>query len=317
MQLYKMKDLHVTTMEEFYQEAASYLGKDTEALLPAGIQKDVGHFNVFDIFQTIQDVRHKNTMPYNRRTYYKISLIKGRNRAEYADKVIQVKKNGLLFASPRIPYRWVPEDEDQGGTFCVFTADFMQKRKSGIDLDTLPLLQPGGYPIFELSDEDATEASLIFKKIKQEISSDYAFKYDLLRNYVSQLLHFGQKLQPAAAIAAKVDSGSRVLGLFVELLERQFPVESIAQRLLLRSAKDYADQLAIHVNYLNKIVKERTGLTTTQVINKRVINEGKILLKQTDWTVSEIAFTLGFEEVAHFSNAFKKQTLLSPQNFRV
>lgn len=311
-----MKDLRASTLTDFYQEVSSFLGKDAEALLPSGIQKDVGHFNVFDIFQTIEDVKQKRGMPYNRRTYYKISLIRGKNRAEYADRMIQVKRNGLLFATPKIPYRWIPEDTQQSGSFCVFTEDFMHKSKSGLELDTMSLLKPGGYPVFELSDGEADEVELIFDKIKKEIAGDYIYKYDLLRNYVNELIHYGQKLQPATVMDAKIDGSSRVLTLFIELLERQFPVESISQRVLMRSAKDYAERLSIHVNYLNKILKEKTGFTTSQVIAKRVINEGKILLKQTDWTISEIAYSLGFEEVAHFSNAFKRQTAMSPQNFR-
>jgi AraC family transcriptional regulator, transcriptional activator of pobA len=39
-------------------------------------------------------------------------------------------------------------------------------------------------------------------------------------------------------------------------------------------------------------------------------------LKQTPWNVSEIAYTLGFDEVAHFSNFFKKHTSLSPLKYR-
>ena len=58
------------------------------------------------------------------------------------------------------------------------------------------------------------------------------------------------------------------------------------------------------------------GKTTTDVISTRIIQEAKILLKQTDWNVSEIAYCLGFEEVAHFSNFFRKQTTLSPLAFR-
>jgi AraC-like DNA-binding protein len=48
-----------------------------------------------------------------------------------------------------------------------------------------------------------------------------------------------------------------------------------------------------------------------------VSQEAKILLKQTPWNISEIAYTLGFEEVAHFSNFFKKQTKLSPAAYRL
>ncbi len=67
---------------------------------------------------------------------------------------------------------------------------------------------------------------------------------------------------------------------------------------------------------LNKVLKENTGKTTTDLISHRLMQEAKILLKQTNWTVSEIAYGLGFDEVAHFSNFFKKQTAVAPLAFR-
>jgi len=79
---------------------------------------------------------------------------------------------------------------------------------------------------------------------------------------------------------------------------------------------EYADRLSVHVNHLNKVLKEQTGKTTTDLIRSRMIQEAKILLRQTDWTISEIAYSLGFEEVAHFSNYFKKQTASTPLAFR-
>jgi AraC-like DNA-binding protein len=151
----------------------------------------------------------------------------------------------------------------------------------------------------------------------REIESDYAYKYDLLRNYVIELIHFGQKLQPATALFTETNAYKRVSSLFIELLERQFPVEPPHQKLNLRSAKDYADQLSIHVNYLNKVLKEITGKTTTELITERVVKESKILLKHTDWNVSEIAYSLGFDEPSHFNNLFKKHTQLSPRAFRL
>ena len=155
-----------------------------------------------------------------------------------------------------------------------------------------------------------------FRKMEKEITSDYEFKYDLLRNYVLELIHYGQKLQPASASRSSQNAAERIISLFIELLERQFPIESPGQKLNLRSAKEYAERLAVHVNHLNKVLKENTGKTTTEIISGRMIQEAKILLKQTDWNVSEIAYSLGFEEVAHFSNFFKKQTSLAPLAFR-
>ncbi len=300
--------MEVTTLEEFYQETAG--------LIPEGINKEIGHFNVFKVADIVAKFKKKPVMPYNRRAYYKISIISGRNRAEYADKVIDIEKNALLFATPHIPYHWLPLDDNQFGYFCIFTADFLIQQKSGIVLNELPIFKPGGSPIFQLSDEEASDLTNIFEKMYRELSSDYVYKYDLLRNYVLELIHYGQKLQPASALYPSHTASARVSSLFIELLERQFPIESPHQKLGLRTAKDYADRLAVHVNHLNKILKEHTGKTTTDLISHRVVQEAKLLLKQTDWNISEIAYSLGFEEVAHFSNFFKKQTSFAPVTFR-
>ncbi len=312
------KTVHTShsSLEDFYREMTLKLGKDIDSLFPKGLHKEIGHFNVFDIAQTLRQVRLTSEMPYNRRKYYKISLIRGRNRAEYADKTIRIEKNALLFATPKVPYHWIPEDSAQTGSFCVFTEDFMSKDQPRNILEELPIFQPGAVPLFEIDDELADEIELLYGKIKKEIDSDYAFKYDLIRNYVAELIHYGQKLQPAAELPVGNDASLRVVSLFLELLERQFPIESTDRRLQLKTAKDYADRLAVHVNHLNKKLKESTGKTTTEIIAERVVQEAKILLRQTRWNVSEIAYALGFEEIAHFSNFFKKKTALTPIEFR-
>nr|WP_315221678.1 helix-turn-helix transcriptional regulator [uncultured Flavobacterium sp.] len=305
------------SLDSFYQDITQGSAVTPHSLLPNDIQKEIGHFNVFDIKEILERLQGKSIMPYDRRAYYKISLIKGKNRAEYADKIIEIDQYALLFATPKIPYNYLPQDINQSGQFCVFTNEFLSKNKSGIELDALPIFASDGYPVFQLSEEEVIEVELIFNKIKKEINSDYVYKYDLIRNYVAELIHFGQKLQPITALYSKHNSAARVSSLFAELLERQFPIESPHQRLELRTAKDFANRLSVHVNHLNKVLKENTGKTTTELISSRLISEAKILLKQTDWNISEIAYSLGFEELAHFSNFFKKQTSLTPLAFRV
>lgn len=297
-----------TSIEDFY--------KEINATLPNEIGKNIGHFNVFSISDTLAQLNTKNTMPYNRRTYYKISLISGKNRVEYADKTIDIEQYALLFGSPKIPYKYEPLDNNQTGQFCVFTNEFLIKSKSGIVLDELPIFKADGFPVFQLSEKEYLEINSVFDKAQKEIDSDYTFKYDLIRNYVLELIHFGQKLQPDTTLYSTQTASKRIASLFLELLERQFPIETPQQQLNLRSAKDYADRLAIHVNHLNTTLKENTGKTTTHFISNRIAQEAKYLLKQTHWTISEIAYSLGFEEVAHFSNFFKKQTTLSPNKYR-
>lgn len=162
-----MERIAHTSLEDFYKEMTAKLGKDLESIFPKGLHKDIGHFNIFDIAPTIERIKATSEMPYNRRKYYKISLIRGKNRAEYADKIISIKKNALLFATPKVPYHWVPEDPDQSGSFCVFTEDFFMKNSFLKSLEDLPLFQPGGIPVFEIDDEQAEEIEILFSKMKK------------------------------------------------------------------------------------------------------------------------------------------------------
>lgn len=304
-----------TAIKDFYKDICGSACQELNFFLEDQSNHDIGHFNVFDIADMYCSTK-KGGMSYNRRTYYKISLVKGRNRVEYADKVLEIKDQAVLFATPKIPYRYIPADANQDGHFCVFTPDFMPKSKTGMAIDKLPIFSPQSDFVFQLSTAQYDEINTIFQKMHQEIRSDYTYKYDLLRNYVLELVHYGQKLQPIEPSLQHVNASTRIFTLFIELLERQFPIENSSQVLQLKTAKDFADTLRVHVNHLNKVLKETTGKTTTEIIASRVSQEAKILLKQTTWNVSEIAYSLGFEEVAHFSNFFKKQANLSPAAYR-
>ncbi len=84
----------------------------------------------------------------------------------------------------------------------------------------------------------------------------------------------------------------------------------------MRIASDFASQLNVHVNHLNRAVKDTAEKTTSQIITERILQEAKILLKHSPWNVSEISYGLGFTETTHFNNFFKKHVQLSPLKFR-
>ena len=113
-----------------------------------------------------------------------------------------------------------------------------------------------------------------------------------------------------------INATSRITNLFMDLMERQFPVEHTVEPLKLRTAQDFAERLSVHVNYLNRSVKEVTGKPTSVHIAGRIVSEAKALLQYTDWSVADIAYALGFEYPTYFNNYFKRATGATPRSFR-
>lgn len=292
------------SIEDFYKAKLQYI--------PDTIRKEIGHFNVFRLEPFVG--AGAKPIPYSRRDFFKISLINGHNKVHYADKVIEIKKHALLFANPQIPYNWEEIDQIQSGYFCIFTSEFFHHFGN---LKQYALFQPHCTPIFELSDMEVEQVSKIYARMFEEINANYIHKYDVLRTLVLELLHYAMKLQPFIhAEKQEINASQRIAVLFLELLERQFPIADTRQRLSLRSASDFSEQLSIHVNHLNRALKTHFQKTTSDIIAERILQESKILLKHSFWTVSEIAYALGFMEVTHFNNFFKKHTKLSPTQFK-
>ncbi len=83
-----------------------------------------------------------------------------------------------------------------------------------------------------------------------------------------------------------------------------------------RTVKYFASLLSTHPNHLNAVVKRKTQKTAIAFIHEQLVLEAKALLSQTELSIKEIAFKLGFNEPSHFNNFFKKQTHLTPVLYR-
>jgi AraC family transcriptional regulator, transcriptional activator of pobA len=294
----------IETIEEFYKRKFDWI--------PENLKKELGHFNVFQ-HEPINPEKSK-PIPYSRRDFYKIMLVIGNIKMNYADQVIYVKKQALFFSNPQIPYNCENLERIQTGFYCIFNQHFFHKFG---DLTQYSVFQPSGNHVFELTDEQVDLVKPVFRKMFEEIKSIYVHKYDVLRNLAFELLHFAMKIQPVTQFhKQQANASQRISMLFLELLERQFPIDENHPSIHLRSASDFASQLNVHVNHLNRAVKDTIEKTTSQIIAERILQEAKILLKHSQWNVSEIANALGFTETTHFNNFFKKHVQLSPLKFR-
>ena len=293
-------------LEEFYQHKCNKY--------PENLHKTIGQFNVFRIESRM---RNNEELPIHiRRNFFKIMLFSGENIFKYGNQSIKVNGNTLMFFHPNVPYSYQPLSPETKGYFCVFKSELFQDNYR-LDLDNLHLFKSSVPPIFKLSESDYENAEKLFEKMLQEAEGDYIYKYDLIKNYVSELFFWAMKWTPSENLFQQGDAGKRIVMIFSELLQQQFPIQYKTDRLQLRFPNEFAEKISVHVNYLNRCVKKVTGKTTSQNIFERICAEAKILLRHTDWTISEISETLGFEDLAHFNKFFKKQTGTNPTLFRL
>ena len=268
----------------------------------------------FKAFQIEDDT--DATRLYSRKDFFKICLTTGNSKIHYADRSFESEDTILFFGNPHIPYSWETLSTTYVGYTCLFSEDFLKQTERSESLHQSPFFKIGGTPVLKITEEQRLFLNTIFKKMIEEQKSDYAFKDELIRNYINVIIHEALKLQPSENYEKHNNAASRITSVFLELLERQFPIETTDHPLQLKTAQDYAQNLNIHANYLNRSVKEVTGKSTTTHISERIITEAKALLQHTDWNIAEIAHALGFEYPTYFNNFFKKLTGTNPKTLR-
>ena len=259
---------------------------------------------------------HCIAQTYNRKDFYKVCIVTGKGKVHYADKGFELNGTTLFFGNPYVPYSWEVISKEQIGYSCLFSEAFLKGHDRSDSLQASPLFKIGGTAIFPLDDEQQKFITSIFQKMMKEQDSEYVFKDDLIRNYINLIIHEALKMQPSKNFIKYQNASARIATLFLDLLEKQFPVESTNHPLVLRTAQDFASNLSVHVNHLNRSVKEVTGKPTSAHISDRIIAEAKALLQHTDWNIADIAYALGFEYPTYFNIFFKKKEGLAPSALR-
>ncbi|HEY2580730.1 MAG TPA: helix-turn-helix transcriptional regulator [Mucilaginibacter sp.] len=251
-----------------------------------------------------------------RRDFYKIGLVTGNMTVYYGDETLDINDTVLFFVNPNIPHSVVRHSIKTTGYACLFTETFItSSERTGI-LKNSPLFHIGDTPVISLNSEQAAFLTGIFQKMLSTHSSDYRYKGELIRSCIELIIREALRIQPSQNVSQFKNAAIRITHLFMDLLERQFPIERTSEPLRLRTAQDFATELSVHINYLNRAVKNVTGKPTSVHIAGRITAEAKALLQHTDWNVADIAYALGFEYPTYFNNHFKRITGTTPKSLR-
>lgn len=115
---------------------------------------------------------------------------------------------------------------------------------------------------------------------------------------------------------SRSDANKDALSRFEQLLDDYFQ-SSLPMQDGLPSVKYFADKTCLSPNYFGDMIKKETGKTPQERIQEKVIELAKEHIADTDKTVSEIAYTLGFQYPQHLCRMFKKRTGCTPNEYRL
>nr|WKN35011.1 helix-turn-helix domain-containing protein [Tunicatimonas sp. TK19036] len=156
-------------------------------------------------------------------------------------------------------------------------------------------------PIFP--DEETSEQleSILKLALKEAQTTNYQ---PVINSYLEAFLYKLTLLRPE--IKFTQDRFHRLENLY-QLIEKHYLTE--------RKACFYADKMGLTTKRLNEILKNKVGLTVTQLLHKVITAEAKKMIAKGDKSIKEVSFELRFSEQAYFSRFFKKQTGMSPEKF--
>lgn len=184
--------------------------------------------------------------------------------------------------------------------------------------EEFPFLLAEKAPPKKLAPNDFEEFDALYHQILNEFNKNSTYKYKILGNLFMVLLlkikeNFWSDYDPMEE--GKRDS--QIVKSFKRLLESEFrKVLGNEETEVRLQVQDFAQKMNFHPNYLNSVIKSKTGRTVNDWISKRSLSIAKLLLTNTSFSTKEIAYKLGFSEPTHFSRFFKNHTQLTPSYFR-
>ncbi|MFW0717429.1 hypothetical protein [Pedobacter sp. N23S346] len=217
------------------------ISDDTSSIAPSRpaavsetIQNDADIFHILDL--GIADNPFLS-FEYSRKIFYTATLLQGEYQLEFEDRKIDISGNSLLFTTTKIPFGVHANDSGYAGISCVFKEEFITKANSGYRLLEFPIYKPGRQNIYSLTDEQTKDFIDIYAKIFNEKHENSAFKSNLQRTYLLEIIFNAQKLAPVSSFVKTNNTTEVIACSFIRLLESQFPIESPQNEIKLKLQK--------------------------------------------------------------------------------
>ena len=214
----------------------------------------------------------------------------------------ELSEGSLTTLGPGIVTSW-DNGYDLKNETVFFTEDLLHNLKIP-NLSTLPFFIHGGNHVLKVNKFELNQLRVLFQNI-----NTFRENKDVLPGLVYSLVQLVQQIHMGTQAENGFAPKEQITRKFKTLIARHF-IES-------KEVSFYAGLLHITPKYLSEVTISVTDKSAKELINEHILLEAKSLLKQTDMTVSEIAYWLGYDEASYFVRFFGKNAGKTPMEYRI
>lgn len=260
-----------------------------------------------------------NVMPLYRSDFYRVIQFTNSQLAFTARETRQpIGQNCLSFSYPGKLESWEREGRLYG-TVIYFTQEFVDvdSTHSGFD-SQYPFFTLEGDTLLTLDEAEADQLKQRAEEMIQEMQWELPDKLSMIRKLLAVYLHKIRRIysQKIGQLPPEQKANQALFNRFRNLLDEYVGQLANGQQSIMPSVSLLADSLGISANYLNEVIKRVTSLPASAHLQRKMMLEVKSYLLHSDDQVAQIAYRFGFDNVSYFNRFFKKQTGLTPVEFR-
>lgn len=239
------------------------------------------------------------------------------NSLQYGRQYYDFEEGTMMFMSPNQVFS-VGEFDDSvqyEGWGLYFHPDLILNSSFGKRIKEFTFFSYAVNEALHLSEDEKNTLSQIVENLIKEYSGNIdRYSQDLIINAIEQLLNYSQRFYGRQFITRKKQN-SDLLTNFEQLVLGYFKSEATVN-LGLPSVEYFSKRLNLSAGYLTDLLKKETGKTTKEFIQLQIVELAKDRLLNSNDTVSEIAYSLGFEYPQYFNRLFKSKTGKTPLEYR-
>lgn len=255
-------------------------------------------FEIYKLEDGAGSSHFMNSVPHQHNSFELVWILEGHGKCFADNEQYDVGPGQVYYLSPGQLHQFNP-GRNMRGYVIRFSPEFLLMQNDNAAL----IFHPGSFPqltattVIHLKKEMQTEMEDLVQRMLKEFDNFFLLRAEILRGLLNIfMIYLTRQYHPAAVPPARLGNRNLVRRFF-SIVEKKYMIYKLVA--------DYADELAVTPNHLNEMVKKVSGFPASHHIRQRVVLEAKRQATYSGASMKEIAYSLGFDDIAHFSKFFK------------